>query len=116
MHVALIRRLAVHHPRPVIRLCGFGLEHRQSDVAKFHAAPVLGHVRHPQSLGVREPAKADDLVDIGRLIGCLQLLDLGLGRKDHIGDERSHPGTELFDVGWESKVDGHRRIVAVADR
>ena len=49
VHVALVGRLAVEHPRPVVRPRRLGLDHRQGDVAEAHAAPLRWHVRQPQS-------------------------------------------------------------------
>ncbi len=49
VHVALVGRLAVQHPRAVVGLGRLGLHHRQLDVAEPHAAPLLGHVRQPEA-------------------------------------------------------------------
>ena len=49
VHVALVGRLAVEHPRPVRRLGRLGLDHRQLHVAEAHAAPLGGHVRQPDA-------------------------------------------------------------------
>ncbi len=49
VHVALVRGLAIEHPRSVVRTGGFGLHHGQVDVTQAHAAPLRRHVRQPDT-------------------------------------------------------------------
>jgi len=107
VHVALVGRLGVEHPRSVVALGCFGLDHRVADVAECHAAPLLGHVWHPQAFRVRLLAQRDELSDVCLAVGVLESFDLGFFGGDHLTDEGANAQTEFFDVGREGEVDGH---------
>ena len=120
VHVALVGRLAVEHPRAVVRLRRLGLHHRQLDVAEPHAAPLRRHVRQPEP-GVpgllAHPDAARRSTPCGRSRCRLLVVDLLLGRLDHVVDERPHPGPDLLELGREAEVDRHpARLRRSADR
>ena len=107
VHVALVGRLAVEHPRAVVRLRRLGLHHRQLDVAEPHAAPLRRHVREPQPGLLRLLAHPEQRAVVRLAVGLLEVLGLDplLRRLDHVVDERPHPGPQLLQLRREAEVD-----------
>ncbi len=110
VHVALVGRLAVEHPRAVGRLGRLGLHHRQLDVAEAHAAPLRRHVRQPEAGLLGLLAHLDQGSDVGLAVGLLEafVVDLLLRRLDDALDERRVPAADLLELGRKAEVDGHR--------
>ncbi len=109
VHVALVGRLAVQHPRAVVRLAGLGLHHRELDVAEPHAAPFLRHVRQPETgrLGVLPHLQQE--LEVVAALDLLGVADLLLAGTDDGLDELAHLEPDLFELGTEGEVDRHGR-------
>ena len=115
VHVALVGCLAIEDPRSVVRLRRLSLDHREFDVAEPHAAPLLWHVRQPNTGLERLFAQADergdsivstewlaDFVALGVLAFDPMLLGL-----DHIGDESADLHPDRFKFGAEGEINRH---------
>jgi hypothetical protein len=108
VHVSLVGRLAVEHPRPDARLGRLGLDHRESHVPETHAAVLLRHVGQPQALAHGLLAQPEERLDVVAALGLLHLVAVpeGLHRgPDDVVDEGADPGADLLVLRSESEID-----------
>ena len=112
VHVALVGRLAVEHPRAVVGLGGFGLHHRQVDVAESHAAPLARHVGQPETGGLRLGAHVDQDLQVLAAFDVVAVADLRLAGLDHGLDELADPEPEVLQFGTQREIDGHARVAS----
>ncbi len=111
VHVALVGRLAVEHPRPVVGARRLGLHHRQGDVAETHAAPLGRHLRQPQAGLARRRPQGEELAVVRALVGLAQGagVDALLGGADDVVDERPDTAAQLVELRRQAEIDRHRR-------
>ncbi len=81
-----------------------GLHHGELHVAETHAAPLLGHVRTPQSASLCFFAHLDDRVDQALAV---VFDDAFFERTDDRVDEVAGLGSDRLEFGREGEVDGH---------
>ena len=110
VHIALVGRHAVENPRTDASLPGFGVHHRQLHVTQPHPAPLLGHVRKPQSESFGLLAQSNDG---GEIVATRKRVFFILRprhrRNNGPLDELANPQADLFVFGRESEVNGHGR-------
>ena len=110
VHVALVGRLAVEHPRPVVGLGRLGLNHGQLDVPEAHPAPLRGHVGQPQPGRSGLFAQADqgrDALGAGETLAAVASLDPVGHRSDDLLHEGAYPPPQLLHLGRQREIDGH---------
>jgi len=76
-------------------------------MAKAHAAPLLGHVRHPQSGGTRLLAHVEQQVDVLGTVFVAQSQQICLARLHHLVDEGAHAHSNLLEFRTEREINSH---------
>ncbi len=107
VHVALVGRLAVHHPRPEVGLRRLGLDHRHLGVAEAHATPLLGHVGQPQTGLLRLVAHREQNLQVLPAVYVFAVAYPGLTQLHGLLDELANAQPEVFELGREGEVDRH---------
>ena len=107
VHVALVGRLTVQHERPVRRLGGLRLDHRQLDVTEAHATPLRRHLRQPQPGILGCLTHAEQQCEVLLAIHALGVTDLRLAWSHDLVDECPDTEPDVFQFGREREVDGH---------